>query len=330
MNARLGIWSTGWITLVACALNSACDAGESSQQPDAGQTPSEPEPVQPEPEPVQPEPLPPEIEIEIPVEEHLDLVSVTSLDMLPAEDTLVGVTVDPTGSTRFVLSEESGLFAVADDGVTLVFDTNHLPASEFMPELPFTDVVALSNKRFALTAKNEGYLLDTEDQSLTRFFCYLPNDTPSTSTESISQTLEAQGIPVYQITQAVTHNANLGLLFAYPITVGVDDGFIYGAEVGVFSDVTGEPVSWTLVQGGDLVAAGASGMIADDSLVLTLSLGDSLYQYDGASNPTLTESLAPHGVGQITGLATVPGTDHVLVLDGQNRQLVEFVPSTTL
>src|SRR5688572_2894120 len=144
MNARLGIWSTGWITLVACALNSACDAGESSQQPDAGQTPSEPEPVQPEPEPVQPEPLPPEIEIEIPVEEHLDLVSVTSLDMLPAEDTLVGVTVDPTGSTRFVLSEESGLFAVADGGVTLVFDTNHLPASEFMPELPFTDVVALS------------------------------------------------------------------------------------------------------------------------------------------------------------------------------------------
>ena len=42
------------------------------------------------------------------------------------------------------------------------------------------------------------------------------------------------------------------------------------------------------------------------------------------------ESLEPHGVGEITGLAAVPGTDHLLVLDGQNRQLVEFVPSTTL
>ncbi|HEY6725006.1 MAG TPA: hypothetical protein VI197_13305, partial [Polyangiaceae bacterium] len=235
------------------------------------------------PEPVEPEPVEPE-PIELPVEEQLEVASVTPLDMLPIDDTLVGVTIDPTGSTRFVLTEESGLFALADAGSTLVFDTNQLPASEFMPELPFTDVVALSNKRFALTAKNEGYLLDTQDQSLTRFFCYLPNETPSTTTESISQVLEAQGVAVYQITQAVTHNAELGLLFAYPITVGVDDGVVYGAEVGVFSDITGEPVSWTLVGGGELQAVSVTGMIADDTRVLTLSHGDSLYRYDGVRN----------------------------------------------
>jgi hypothetical protein len=278
---------------------------------------------------MQPEPIVPDLpEIELPVEEHLEVANVTPLDMLPAEDTLVGITVDPTGATRFVLSAESGLFAVANDTVTLVFDTTQLPPSEFMPELPFTDVVALSNKRFALTAKNEGYLLDTQDQSLTRFFCYLPNDQgPTTSTESISQLLEAQGIAVYQITQAVTHNANLGLLFAYPITVGIDDGVVYGAEVGAFSDVTGEPITWSLVQGGELDFVGASGMIADDSRILTLAHGASLYRFDGVSNPEFIESLAPHGVGEITGLAAVPGTDHILVLDGQNRQLVEFVPS---
>lgn len=337
MNLMRGTWSSWGMALVACALSSGCDANERSAQPDAGQPAPEPEPVEPdpvqpepvEPEPVEPEPIVPELpEIELPVDEHLEVASVTSLDMLPAEDTLVGVTVDPTGATRFVLSEESGLFAIANDGSTLVFDTNNLPLSEFVPELPFTDVVALSNKRFALTAKNEGYLLDIEDQSLTRFFCYLPaeND-PTTSTESISQLLEAQGIAVYQITQAVTHNAELGLLFAHPITVGIDDGVVYGAEVGAFSDVTGEPITWSLVQDGELQSVSASGMVADDSRILTLSHGDSLYRFDGVSNPELIESLAPHGVGEITGLAAVPGTDHILVLDGQHRQLVEFAPS---
>ena len=71
----------------------------------------------------------------------------------------------------------------------------------------------------------------------------------------------------------------------------------------------------------------ATGMIADDLGVLTLARGAELYRFDGSTNPSLIESLAPLGVGEITGLAAVPGTDHLLVLDGQLRQLVEVAPT---
>lgn len=310
MKSRLAVPSSGAMALVVCALGFGCDGGQASNQ--GFDAPPQSEPTEPT------------------EEAWLEVTSVTPLDALPTDETLVGVTVDPQGANRFVLSEESGLYAIGDDGVTLVFDTTDLPSSEFMPELPFTDVVALSSKRFALTAKNEGYLLDIEDQSLTRFFCYLPDvdpGAPVAGQQSISQELMAQGIDVYQITQAVTYNANLGLLFAYPITVGSADGFIYGAEIGVFSDVTGEPVNWTVVQGGELATAGATGMIADDYGVLTLSRGAELYGYAGSGSPALLGSLEPHGVGEITGLAAVPGTDHLLVLDGQLRQLVELAPA---
>jgi hypothetical protein len=256
---------------------------------------------------------------------------VTPLDALPPSETLVGVAIDPTGTTRFVLTEESGLYALGDGAATLVFDTNHLPNAEFLPELPFTDVVALSNKRFALTAKNEGYLLDAQDGSLTRFFCYFPPENPGdppVTEQSISETLTEQGVAVYQITLAVTHNANLGLLFAHPITVDANDGDVYGAEVGAFSDLTGEPLQWSLVPSGKLATAGATGMVVDDGGMITLARGVNLYSYDGVSVPSLIDSLDRYGVGEIEGLAAVPGTDHLLVLDAQRRQLVELAPKT--
>jgi len=318
MKANFEAWGFGVMTLAGVL---GCDAGGTSDKFDR--------------QPPQVEPTTTTTTGTVPdePEQRMAVTAVTPLDALLADQTLVGVTIEPTGAARFVLTEESGLYAIADGEATLVFDTTNLPPSEFVPELPFTDVVALSNKRFALTAKNEGYLLDTEDQSLTRFFCYLPNESPDTTTgntgtttQSISEVLAQQGIDVYQITQAVTHNAAMGMLFAYPITVGSADGVIYGAEVGVFSDVTGEPMQWSLVQGGDLATVGATGMIADDFGFLTLALGAQLYSYDGVSNPSLIESLEPYGVGEISGLTAVPGTDHILVLDGQHRQLVELAP----
>jgi len=321
MKTILGATSAWVIALLVGGASAGCDAGASSDQFDQTQ-PGEPRAEQPS-EPEQPGEPSEELDAEA-----FEVASVTPLDALPASETPVGVTIDPNGTTRFVLTEESGLYALGDGAATLVFDTNHLPIAEFLPELPFTDVVALSNKRFALTAKNEGYLLDTQDHSLTRFFCYLPpvDDPDDTGGQSISQTLTAQGVAVYQITLAVTHNANLGLLFAHPVTVDSNDGDVYGAEVGAFSDLTGEPLQWSLVPSGKLATAGATGMVVDDSGMVTLARGVDLYSYDGVSVPSLIDSLDRYGVGKIEGLAAVPGTDHILVLDAQLRQLVELAP----
>lgn len=323
MRTMLGAKSAWVIALLVGMASTGCDAGATSDQFDQTE-PGEPPAEQPS-EPEQPG--------EPPVEddrEAFEVASVTPLDALPASETPVGVAIDPSGTARFVLTEESGLYELGEGSATLVFDSNHLPAVDFLPELPFTDVVALSNKRFALTAKNEGYLLDTQDDSLTRFFCYLPpvDDPEYTGEQSISETLTAQGVAVYQITLAVTHNANLGMLFAHPVTVDSNDGDVYGAEVGAFSDLTGEPLQWSLVPSGKLATAGATGMVVADSGMVTLARGVELYSYDGVSVPSRIDSLDRYGVGEIEGLAAVPGTDHILVLDAKLRQLVELAPKT--
>ena len=320
MKTMLGVQS-GWVVaLLVGVAGAGCDAAGSSDRFDEP-LPSE----QPEEQPM----LPPEEQPPEQVDaERFEVASVTPLDALPASDSPVGVAIDPTGTTRFVLTEQSGLYALGDGAATLVFDTNRLPVADSLPELPFTDVVALSNKRFALTAKNEGYLLDTQDGSLTRFFCYFPpsDDLEDSGEQSISQTLTAEGVAVYQITLAVTHNANLGLLFAHPVTVDANDGDVYGAEVGAFSDLTGEPLQWSVVPSGKLATAGATGMVVDDSGMITLARGVDLYSYDGVAVPSLIDSLDRYGVGEIEGLAAVPGTDHILVLDAELRQLVELAP----
>src|SRR5688572_14006850 len=114
MKSKLAVPSSGALALVVCAASFGCDAGQTSDRTfDGDPSPSEPTEAT-----------------------SLEVTSVTPLDALPAGETLVGVTVDPS-ATRFVLTEESGLYAIADDGVTLVFDTTDLPESEFMPELPF-------------------------------------------------------------------------------------------------------------------------------------------------------------------------------------------------
>jgi len=321
MKTTLGA-QCGWvISLLVGVASAACDAGATSDR--FNQTPPGEPPTEQPSEPTEEQPSEPEESGAA----AFEVTSVTPLDGLPASDTLVGVAIDPSGTTRFVLTEEAGLYEMSEGSATLVFDSNHLPIMDFLPELPFTDVVALSNKRFALTAKNEGYLLDTQDHSLTRFFCYLPSPSPDDTVEqSISETLTAEGVAVYQITLAVTHNADLGLLFAHPLTVNSHDGFVYGAEVGAFSDLTGEPMRWSLVPSGKLATAGATGMIADSSGIVTLARGVDLYSYDGASVPSRLDSLDRYGVGEIAGLAAVPGTDHILVLDAQKRQLVELAP----
>lgn len=325
MKTMLGARSAWVIALLVGAASAACDAGGSSSQfapAPAGEPPTE-QPAEPE--------QPGEATEEV-TAEAFEVASVTPLDALPATDTPVGVAIDPSGTKRYVLTEESGLYEMGESSATLVFDSNQLPVTDFLPTLPFTDVVAVSNKRFALTAKNEGYLLDTQDHSLTRFFCYLPPSDPDgtdpdgAGEQSISETLAAQGVAVYQITLAVTHNANLGLLFAHPVTVDSNDGDVYGAEVGAFSDLTGEPLQWSVVPSGKLATAGATGMVVDDSGMVTLARGVDLYSYDGVSVPSRIDSLDRYGVGEIQGLAAVPGTDHILVLDAQKRQLVELAP----
>src|SRR6185436_11730908 len=98
--------------------------------------------------------------------------------MLPADAKLTGVTVSPSGKT-FVLDELSGLYEVGPSQAKLVFGRADLARLGADPSLAFTDVAALGEQRFALTAENDGFLLDLEANSFSSYFCYLPSVTPA-------------------------------------------------------------------------------------------------------------------------------------------------------
>jgi len=244
---------------------------------------------------------------------------------LPADAQLVGVAITPNGK-RYVLDQRSGLYRMEAAGAVLVFNTTGLAGLEF------TDIVALDDARFAVTAENDGFLFDVSTGSLSSYFCYLPSPRnpgaggggPSQPVVpiSVSQTLQLAGIAVSQRTEAVAFNPNTGRLFAQPRTTRLDTGDIAGSELFVFEQAGGEPVSVFPLESGFV----AKGMVAVADR-LFLGSGSSLWEaaLDGALTP-VGEFDSSIDLG---GMALAP--DGMLwVLDGKGRRLVKFDPEIGL
>jgi hypothetical protein len=198
--------------------------------------------------------------------------------------------------------------------------------------LEFTDIVALDDARFAVTAENDGFLFDKSTGRLSSYFCYLPSPpNPGADGEgssqpvvpiSVSQTLQLAGIAVSQRTEAVAFNSNTGQLFAQPRTTRLDTGGIAGSELFVFEQAGGEPVSVFPLESG-FVAKGM--VVVDDRLFL--GSGSSLWEaaLDGAL--TRVGELGPSI--DLGGMARAPdGT--LWLLDGKARRLVKFEPEIQL
>jgi hypothetical protein len=244
---------------------------------------------------------------------------------LPADAQLVGVAITPNG-TRYVLDQRSGLYRIDAAGAVLVFNTTGLAGLEF------TDVVALDDARFAVTAENDGFLFDLSTGKLSSYFCYLPSP-PNTGADdagsvqpaapiSVSQTLQLAGIAVSQRTEAVAFNPNTGRLFAQPRTTRLDTGGIAGSELFVFEQAGGEPVSVFPLDSG-FVAKGM--VVVDDRLFL--GSGSSLWE--AAPDGALTRVGELDSSIDLGGMARAP--DGALwLLDDKGRRLVRFQPEISL
>src|SRR5262252_9828389 len=96
--------------------------------------------------------------------------SETSLrGLLPEDAVLVGVALAPDGK-RYVLDRRSGLYELGESSATPVWTTLGSGDSTWaiatglgLLPIVLTDVVALDNERFAITAENDGFLLDLRD-----------------------------------------------------------------------------------------------------------------------------------------------------------------------
>ena len=246
----------------------------------------------------------------------------SELGALPADAQLVGVAITPSGK-RYVLDQRSGLYRIDAAGAVLVFNTTGLAGLEF------TDIVALDDTHFALTAENDGFLFDLSTGNLSSYFCYLPpppqgeqgSSQPATLI-SVSQTLQLAGIAVSQRTEAVAFNPNTRQLFAQPRTTRLDTDSIAGSELFVFDPAGGEPISVFSLDSGFV----AKGMVVIDDR-LFLGSGSSLWE--AAPDGALTRVGEVDSSIDLNGMARAP--DGALwLLDGKGRRLVKFAPEIQL
>lgn len=241
--------------------------------------------------------------------------------MLPADAKLTGVAVSPAGKI-YVLDERSGLYEVGPSAAKLVFGRAELARFGASPDLTFTDVAALSDQRFALTAENDGYLLDLEAGTFTSYFCYLPAvpTTPAPSNNvvvSASVRYRQMGIEVKQRTESVAFSPETLQLYAQPQTIRLDTGEVVGSELFVFPEGGGEP---RLVLPVSDLAFLAGGMVAENGETLLLGEHDRLHRaWPSGARGLIRDFEAPI---EIVGLAPA-ANGRLLLLDGAGRRLLE-------
>jgi hypothetical protein len=248
--------------------------------------------------------------------------SETALDvLLPADAELVGVAVAPETGHRYVLDRRHGLFQIEGLAARLVFPTNDLTTRFGLATQPdFTDIVALDSDRFAVTAENDGFMLDLHNGTLASYFCYFPPivGEPTETPTSISQNLREQGISVKERTEAVAYSSEDQLLFAQPQTFRLDSGVLMGSEIFMFSEAGGQPTSVRLLADPTFVAGG---MAAYAQQQLLLGMGKTLYLVNAFSGPAAIQTFQAEIA--IAGLAR-DIDDDLLILDTAGRRLLEF------
>jgi hypothetical protein len=231
---------------------------------------------------------------------RLDLRAATGIpDLTP-----VGVTVDLSGN-RYFLDEQLGIFRFDADGrATRMMAIDELPVIKSpVVTLPYTDLVYLEDGLFALTAVNDGFLLNTIAHTLTQYFCYVPDGTPAW---------------LWQRTDALAYDAVSDRIWAQPRTYDTE-GVLQSTEMAAYDRHTGVLTDWYVLS--ENLFAGAMIVLPDQRIFA--AEGSLLKQYVlGEYTLTPVLSLADIAVQRIDGLAL--DGDKLLVLDGATDALWEL------
>jgi hypothetical protein len=156
---------------------------------------------------------------------RIDLRAATGIaDLKP-----VGVTVD-LSDNRYFLDEQLGIFRFDADGrASGTMGMDELTAIKTpVVQLPYTDLVYLEDGHFALTAVNDGFLLNSVARTLTQFFCYVPDGTPSW---------------LWQRTDALAYDSIGNRIYAQPRTYDTE-GVLQSTEMAAYDRQTGVLTDW--------------------------------------------------------------------------------------
>jgi hypothetical protein len=245
-----------------------------------------------------------------------DLVTVTAQrslrDALRSSDVeVVGVTIAPDTQQRYVLDADRGLFELTAEGALPIAGLDDMIPDENLPESAFTDVAALGDDRFAMTALNDGFLLDLDENTFRRYFCYVPG--------IIEDEYEA---PIVQMTLSLTYDFEARLMYAQPQTFERDmAGDVLRSQIGKFTTDGGEGFGW-LELDTDFAAGGLTAMGEEQ---LMLGRDSKLYRYDLRSQKFVDEvELEDYGIRSIAAMTRDPQSGRLLIVDELSDQLVEL------
>ncbi len=223
----------------------------------------------------------------------------------------VGVTVCPTTGVVYLLDAGLGLYSMTDD---LEFEQVATPETLYRvnPSSLYTDVAALGDDKFAITALNDGFLFDLKTGSIQQHFCYVPGF------------LIIGPTPPMQLTDGVAFDPITQRIIAQPVTIDAQTRTAINSEVGTFPITGGEGNDWHPIPDPQFLA----GAIAVDAQgMLWLGRGHELFRYDLDTNVMeLGGSLEPFAVDTIVGMAF--DGDRLLVVDA--RQTLVLIPLALL
>ncbi len=243
-----------------------------------------------------------------------------------ADPQVIGVTVDPDNGARYLLDRAAGLFELADDGTaTLLRGIETFPTPAVLPRSDWTDFVSLGHDQFAITALSDGYLLDLEADTLTEYFCYVPDDMGGPD----------GGQPVLdQLTNSVTFDPNSNILYAQPITFAADTSATVvsqAASIGAYSLDGGQPIAWFDLEDIDFLAGG-SAVLADGTLLL--GRGSEILKFDpetqsglisvGVLPPREGRTAVQRKQPSIDGLAIDSTRGELLIVEGTTDELIRI------
>lgn len=218
-----------------------------------------------------------------------------------------GITVDPDTGKVYYLDARAGIleFEPADNSFEVVVEARELYMIN--PQSDFTDIAAMGNGDFAITAMNDGFLFDLDDRTIRTHFCYVPG------------WVILDPRPLMQLTNSVAWDDSNRILVAQPITFNTATNTNEQSELGTFPETGGEGQDWHPIPDPDFLA----GATTVDGGTIWLGCEESLYRYDlNADAMTFDQSLHRFRIAEIAGMAF--RDSELLVLDGTTLELVRI------
>jgi len=232
---------------------------------------------------------------------RIDLRSALNVGAVSA----IGVAVAPDTGAWVLFDEQSGIYELdAAGSATMVMDVGSIPSPEGI-RYPFTDIVALGQGEFAITAIGDGFLLNVAEGTLTQHFCYVPDGLPA---------------EMDQRADALTYDSERQVLLAQPQTFDAFSGDLVTSQIAIYDRVTGTDLEWHDVGDATFIAGG---MVVEADGNVLLGEGSNLHRFHMPTRTMFTiDTLSRFGVGSVDGLAIDRNSQSLLVMDNTHDELV--------